>query len=367
MGRPDADRSLVVATPEQEITGARKVPVLVFWCLRKSVVYFIAGYDPRVVYSFELEVSTVPTDPRRLFALWGLLLASPGGFLFCQTPVPGSTILFSNFGPGYSSISSYGNYVGGQTPGFPAGVIAQVVAMPFSPSGNARFADAILPLGILPGAYSGQPYPAQLYLTTDVNGLPGTTLEEINVNVSGPWNTTLTTFTSALNPSLSAGTKYWIIASATLPTTDQLYWNANSTNDDAFPGTLCEECSIAGPWLTPTISYDQPKLAFEIDGLPACPMSVSLSFGFGSLALSQQYMAATAFPPMNATLLEYAQTCGFDGGFNWQQLITHELPHPNGGGVVPLMPAPLISSGNVAYYGSPISLQPGGPCLAYLA
>lgn len=90
-----------------------------------------------------------------------------------------------------------------------------------------------------------------------------------------------------------------------------------------------------------------------------CPVSVGLSFGGLPVSNPQAYVLATFIPPSNATLLDYAQTCGFDGGFDWQQLITVNPAHASGDKIAPIHPRDLIVSGNVADLGTLVSLGDG--------
>jgi len=86
-------------------------------------------------------------------------------------------------------------------------------------------------------------------------------------------------------------------------------------------------------------------------------------FGVYNIADPQSYVGATfvapnsAVPPQPATtVIEYARACGFDH-FNWQNQITHNSAARAGSDVEPRNPGPLIASGNVAYFGIPVSPQ----------
>jgi len=114
--------------------------------------------------------------------------------------------------------------------------VDQAIAMPFTVIGtNYTFTSAELAMWLVGGTS-----PLEISLTADASGVPGDVIETISVNlpVGDP---ALVTATSTLNPSLTAGSIYWIAAVAS--------------------GDLSSVWKFAGPPGTPTFgtvgySYD---------------------------------------------------------------------------------------------------------------
>jgi hypothetical protein len=82
-----------------------------------------------------------------------------------------------------------------------------------------------------------------------------------------------------------------------------------------------------------------------------CQATVAPSFG--PPWLGQQYVLASFTSP-SGTLYSFAQECGFDH-LNWQNTIIRNPAAPLGNSVTPGNIGPLVASGNVAYFGVPIS------------
>ena len=187
--------------------------------------------------------------------------------------------IYSNFGPSAclgnatciadNGINQNFDSVTGQNQTFDPGDI-EMIAQAFTSSGNFTLTDVKLPL------QSGETLTgtANIYLTTNNGGVPGTVLESWLGVTGEPFalpQLNAITLTSVLNPALSSGAEYWLVVG---PGTDTSAkgWNytwfgpaasaanslANSTPHSGIP-------TLAGPW-----AYDGNALqnAFAIDGTP---------------------------------------------------------------------------------------------------
>jgi len=142
-------------------------------------------------------------------------------------------IIHSNLGPGDSFDPASGWVVATLAS---IDHVDQAIAMPFTVIGtNYTFTSAELAMWLVGGTS-----PLEISLTADASGVPGDVIETISVNlpVGDP---ALVTATSTLNPSLTAGSIYWIAAVAS--------------------GDLSSVWKFAGPPGTPTFgtvgySYD---------------------------------------------------------------------------------------------------------------
>jgi hypothetical protein len=113
-------------------------------------------------------------------------------------------VVFSNFGPGTTFDTNHGYTVAGS-----ATNTANVVANSFTVASNVNFTSAQLALGLVSG-----PSMLQVLLVADAGGVPGSIIETINVNI-GPFPPgSVVTATSVLNPLLTSGTTYWLMAYA---------------------------------------------------------------------------------------------------------------------------------------------------------
>jgi hypothetical protein len=115
-----------------------------------------------------------------------------------------ASVIFSNLGPGNSLAS----------PGIGIGFITftstfNYAGIAFTPTGQNYTLDSLeLPLRLISG-----PSVADVFLTTDSGGLPGSILESFHVTgVLTDAATVLVTIDSTNHPLLNAGTQYWIVA-----------------------------------------------------------------------------------------------------------------------------------------------------------
>jgi hypothetical protein len=131
---------------------------------------------------------------RALFTVFLLLSATPAR----------ASIVFSNLGPGNSL----------RSPGIGIGFITftstfNYAGLAFTPTDQSYTLDSIqLPLQLISG-----PNIADIFLTSDVGGLPGSIIESFQIAgalTSG--GNLLVTLISTSRPLLSAGSQYWVVA-----------------------------------------------------------------------------------------------------------------------------------------------------------
>jgi hypothetical protein len=134
-----------------------------------------------------------------------------------------AAVIYSNLGPNDSFSTSPGTYpVWNLTSG---GFIHRAAAFTVPASQNVQFGSADLGFHLQTGTNS-----ANVTLAADASGVPGATIESINITLPPPSaNPTIVTATSNTNPTLIAGTTYWIVASVNFPGT-MATWGPNTTN-----------------------------------------------------------------------------------------------------------------------------------------
>jgi hypothetical protein len=142
--------------------------------------------------------------------------------LLAQTPSFAGQIFFSNlvqpgnqFGPDPLGI--------GHTPSFTPGDTGQVLgATGFTPAAAFRLTSFDIALVYAAGFTPNGPNQADVSLTNDAGGLPGSTIESWHLtNIPSACGLCpLTTVASVSNPTLLAGDQYWIVASGGLQTFD---------------------------------------------------------------------------------------------------------------------------------------------------
>lgn len=167
-----------------------------------------------------------------------------------------TVVAFTNFGPGYTASTNGVSFVGNDN-----GAGQENVAQEFTPSVTGDFSDAILDIG---ENISGASHTAILDLDDDAGGVPGSTLEEISVFVNGFAPGNLVTFDSVLDPLLTAGDSYWLVASADIDSgqsTNQLSWILSADPGPGSAGLYCfgVDCAADDSWTSSS------PTAFEID------------------------------------------------------------------------------------------------------
>ena len=166
------------------------------------------------------------------------------------------SVVFSNFGPGMTFNAGLVYRVSGTNTDN-----GQVIAVRFTSTSNTNFTSAQLAMVLLGGTNL-----LQVSLATNAGNLPGSIIETITLNnaVPGPSGGVVTA-NSALNPLLSAGTDYWLIAFAPTADTD-IGWHlslADISNGSNFAGNNSH--SQTGPW-GQAVGVVRP--AFQINGNP---------------------------------------------------------------------------------------------------
>lgn len=166
-----------------------------------------------------------------------------------------ATVLFSNFGPGYSYDINSGNVVGD---GYDGSFYSEGES--FTPGQNAAFGALRIALSeVYPGS---QGAPLTISLTADAGNAPGAVLESWltapgSLGLLGTNNAPLVLY-SILNPTLLAGTEYWITASLT-GLSNAVAWNWNSTGD-----LNAQAINDGSGWFSPS---GLTPGAFEVDSV----------------------------------------------------------------------------------------------------
>ena len=226
--------------------------------------------------------STVRGNP-----LVGVLLVQAMLLTACgMTKSAEGAVIFSNLGPGDSFATSPGTYpVWNLTSG---GFIERAAAFTVPASQNAQFTSAELGLHLQTGSNS-----ASVKLAADAAGVPGSIIESINISLPPPSATpTIVEATSNTNPTLVAGSTYWVIASVNFPGT-MATWGPNNTNT---PGGNATRTNFQnGQWFAqPPIGA--ASLRVNADVIPE-PASAAVLLLVGALALLHRPRRRRATPP----------------------------------------------------------------------
>lgn len=192
---------------------------------------------------------------RAVLVLAGIIAAGP----VLADPIPGDVLIYSNFGAGGSFDTTRGWGVGPD----PFHLVDQVVGQSFTTTSSLQFADAQLAMFSVGGTS------AAVYLESDDGGHPGaildTLVEQNPIGAPG-----IVTFDCSLCLTLSAGTRYWIVAAEGDATSA---WNWNSIGDDS--GIAFNSAgSATGPW---NFVPGATRGAFEVDGFTPVPEPGSLT------------------------------------------------------------------------------------------
>lgn len=176
--------------------------------------------------------------------------------------------VFNNFGPGNSYFDDLGETVSG--PNVSSGSFTP--AQEFDPSASGKLTTIDIALSFFSGANTGN-----VFLADDNGGKPGTILESWTVNnlpAFGPPNDhSPTLLSSTLNLQLTAGTHYWLYATAS--NANILVWNVNSIRE---LGVTDLSTNGGSTW---TSFSNNTQGAFRVS-VSSVPEASSL-FGMGSL------------------------------------------------------------------------------------
>lgn len=192
---------------------------------------------------------------------------------FARTEPLEAAVIYSNLGPNDSFSTTPGTYpVWNLTSG---GFIERAAAFTVPGSQNVQFGSADLGFHLQTGTNS-----AAVKLAADASGVPGAIIESININLPAPSaNPTIVTAVSNTNPTLIAGTTYWIIASVNFPGT-MATWGPNTTNTGG--GNATRTNFQNGQWFAqPPFGQGSMRIrSFEIPEPAACAL---LAIGLATL------------------------------------------------------------------------------------
>lgn len=210
----------------------------------------------------------------------------------CFCPVAMAGTVYSNFGPGTSFSHSNVWAIGtGSSPSLNLGI-----AMAFTPGQNDTLSAIHIALGLEQG-----PNSVTVALAADSGGLPGGILESWTFTNLPPafTNTVPLTAISSLNPSLNAGTQYWVTVVSTSSTSAG--WNMNTTGDLVGTNGIVSASDNGGAsWFNtkdPTGTF--LRGAFDVIGTSStqAPPSCSVS---GPAGLTTDYTDPAAFAAATA-------------------------------------------------------------------
>jgi hypothetical protein len=193
------------------------------------------------------------------------------------------SVLFSNFGPGFSHNTSSGNPVGNA---FDGNDYAE--GGTFMPTTSANFSSLDIALSC---AFT---CPDNFTVSLDANnaGIPGAALESFILSGASlgllSANNPPIVLSSVLEPLLAAGTEYWVTVSSDL--NDSIAWNWNSTGD-----TSSEAISTDGgtTWFAPS---GLTPSAYQVNGaslsaVPEPSTLILMLLGFGLVLVVRKRIA----------------------------------------------------------------------------
>ncbi|HJT89704.1 MAG TPA: choice-of-anchor R domain-containing protein [Bryobacteraceae bacterium] len=158
----------------------------------------------------------------------------------CVAPAS-ADVVYTNFGAGdsYDTGNAYG--------------LNQTTGESFTPGANYEFTDVVLPMAEFNGTTS-----ADVYLESDSTGVPGTILDTLVQQSQITNSRSFITFDaspSCATCTLTAGTKYWIVAAGN----SGVYWFENNQGDKGV-----------ATYNSSSWSYNSngTSAAFQVDGTP---------------------------------------------------------------------------------------------------
>jgi hypothetical protein len=198
------------------------------------------------------------------------MLLSLVAIMFTGLPA-NAVVLFDNFAPGYGYSPTVVNWVGNTNTG-----LTQIVAIPFVSSATSQVSDLVMAVGEYSSQdCTGPTHTLLVYIKTDASGVPGVTLDTFTTFISAPfvYPNNLVTMTSTQHPTLTANTKYWLVAEANVLTgaaNCQAMWAKNSIGDYGPALLVCQTtsggCTPNGPWTLDV--YWEPRDVFRLNGVP---------------------------------------------------------------------------------------------------
>jgi len=201
----------------------------------------------------------------------GVVMAVMAAIALYAVPLRADTI-HSNLGPGDSFDPTSGWNV--TTLASLTGV-DQDIAMPFTVIGtNHTFTSAELAMLHLGGTPS-----LDILLSADAGGVPGAVIETLNVTVAG--SPALVTATSVLNPTLVAGTTYWIATVAGGDHSSEWMF-AGSQGGNNPTGTVGFSYDGGASWSTLT----GEEAAFRVNGNVVPEPTTALLLGVGLVGMT---------------------------------------------------------------------------------
>jgi|HubBroStandDraft_6_1064221.scaffolds.fasta_scaffold04202_8 hypothetical protein len=178
-----------------------------------------------------------------LVGLFGLVLPA-------LSPVKADT-LYTNLGSGFStSDGSAIGAIGG------SGSNDEVIGQQFVASETATLTDALLPLAVF-GSSPSTPSVA-VYIESEVSGAPGAILDTLTGTIGS--SLSLVEFTCSTCSTLTAGTKYFLVAQDTVAGSTAVWAFANGQTG---PTSFNDIGSATGPWQEDSDFF---ITGFQVDG-----------------------------------------------------------------------------------------------------
>jgi hypothetical protein len=201
--------------------------------------------------------------------------------VFGSADLSRAAVIYSNLGPNDSFFTSPGTYpVWNLTSG---GFIHRAASFTVPGSQNVQFGSADLGLHLQNGSNL-----AQIQLTNNNAGFPGSVIESINFPLPAPSaNPVVVNVPSQTNPTLIAGNTYWIVASVQFAGT-MATWGPNNTG--ALGGNATRTNFQNGQWFNQGPG-GVPSLRINSFMVPEPSALVMVVLGTASLALRRRRSA----------------------------------------------------------------------------